>query len=496
MTNTVIFDDVITLYWDKEWNLPDEIEYEIFLDNRFVGKTQTTHFELKGLQPSKAYEVRILRNGECLFAQTLSTCGLKKRIDVTKAPYFAVGDGCTLNTVALQKAIEDCGAGECVYIPQGTFLTGSLTLHSDMELYVSKGAVLQGTTNVADYLPKVKSRYEGNERECYRSLLHLGTLDHEKGCTCKNIVIRGGGSILGGGYELYKNTVETEREYLLKNDPAYAERERNSSWKDWEPGRARGRLIHICNTENITIANLTLGQGAAWNVQFIYSKNILTFGCKIISEGIPNGDGWDPDSCQNCTIFDCDFETGDDAIAIKSGRNLQGYQIGIPCTNVRIFDCRGRKGIALGSEMSGGVSDVYIWDCQFPYSRTGLRFRSTRKRGGYIRNVKVRNCIFVDLHIWSNMEMNNDGEPAGVLPKMENIEIENLELTGMSRKQDGSGYEPIEVLRLRGNPEERYFLNDIRIRNLKIHARCDGQLQQFEIEHVKNIYIEGLHFIQ
>ncbi len=491
----ITYENSITLYWEKEWDLSDGIEYRIYLNDRLIGKTIKTHYTLQNLQSETIYSIKVERFGEILAKQEVKTKKTKRKIDVSKAPYFAIGDGKTVNTAKIQKAIDDCKENEAVYIPEGIFMTGALKLHSNMELFVAPKAVLQGTANADDYLPKMRSRFEGIERECYKPLLSLGELDHTKGCSWGNVVIRGGGSILGGGFALYEAIVEQERNYLLTSDSTYAEREAQMSWKNTEPGRARGRLFQINNSENIVIDNLTLGNGPAWNVHFIYCENITVSNCKIISDGIPNGDGIDPDSCNNFTVFNCTFETGDDAIAVKSGKNPQGNIINRPCMNVQIFDCRGRKGIALGSEMSGGLENIKIWDCEFVCSRTGLRFRATRKRGGYIKNVKVRNCKFIDLHILAAMEMNNDGEGAGVLPVIKDIEIENLELTGMTRKHDGSGFEPIEVLRLRGNEEKEYYLQNIKIRDLKIHRRSDGQLQQFEFENFKDVTIENFQFI-
>ena len=493
---TIIYDDSLTIYWEKEWDLKDGLEYTVFLNGEPVKTTNNTHVTVRNLRAETKYLVTVKRANEVLAETSVITAKTKRRIDVTQAPYFAVGDGKTVNTQAIQKAIDDCGVNDCVYIPAGVFMTGALKLHSNMELYVSTGGTLQGTANLADYSPKIKSRFEGIERECYQPLLHLGELDYTKGCLFGNVVIRGGGSILGGGYPLYEAIVDAERSYLLATDPTYPERESKMAWKNTEAARARGRLFQIDNSENVVVSNLTLGNGPAWNVHFIYCKDIIVHGCKVVSDGIPNGDGIDPDSCTNVAIFDCEFETGDDAIAVKSGKNPQGNIINRACTNVQIFDCRGRKGIALGSEMSGGVENIKIWDCEFLHSRTGLRFRSTRKRGGYIKNVKVRNCKFIDLHIMAAMDMNDDGESSYKLPIIKDVEIENLELTGMTRKHDGSGYEPIEVLRLRGNKEQEYFLDNIRLKNIKIHRRADGNMQQFEIENVKNVLLDGLHFIE
>ena len=125
----------------------------------------------------------------------------KRRIDITQAPYLAKGDGKALNTAAIQQAIEDCKEDEMVYVPAGTFLTGALTLHDHMELYLEEGAVLQGSSNPEDYLPRIPSRFEGTERECYQSLLNLGVMDHRAGCTSEDVLIRGKGTISGRAHD-------------------------------------------------------------------------------------------------------------------------------------------------------------------------------------------------------------------------------------------------------------------------------------------------------
>ena len=110
------------------------------------------------------------------------------------------------------------------------------------------------------------------------------------------------------------------------------------------PGRVRPRLINMSNCQNIILSGVTLRNGASWNVHMIYSDTIVTNHCTFYSENVWNGDGWDPDSSTNCTIFDCNFYTGDDSIAIKSGKNPEGNKIGRPTKHIRIFDCRSAYG--------------------------------------------------------------------------------------------------------------------------------------------------------
>ena len=104
------------------------------------------------------------------------------------------------------------------------------------------------------------------------------------------------------------------------------------------PGRVRGRLINMSNCQNVVTSGITMQFGPAWNIHMIYSKDITTCGCKIVSKGVWNGDGWDPDSSENCVVFNTEFRTHDDAIAIKSGKNPEGNVINRPTKNVYIFN--------------------------------------------------------------------------------------------------------------------------------------------------------------
>ena len=167
----IIFDNEITLWWEHV-SLPEKGAFLLELNGKVHGKTKKTHYQFVGLSSKTEYKIRVSivdsegvvceELGE-VFAETIAT---KECIDVTKAPYFAVADGKTLNTLALQRALDDCGANKMVYFPAGVFLTGALNVHSNTEIYLEKDAVLQGTSNDKDYLPKRKSRVVGVEREC------------------------------------------------------------------------------------------------------------------------------------------------------------------------------------------------------------------------------------------------------------------------------------------------------------------------------------------
>lgn len=496
MINYLVFDDEITLYWDKQLQVAKVPVYKIFLDGKEIANTQKSHCIISGLSEKTKYNIGINlvseKGAESIFSKQLITSAKKRRIDVTKAPYNAKGDGVSVNTTVLQKAIDDCGEDECVYIPEGVFLTGALNLHSNIEIYIEDGGVLQGTSNLNDYTPKIKSRFEGIEMMCYRSLINMGELDRNGGYTCENVIIRGGGTIYGGGRELAENTIKFEKERLkefLEQNADYVATCENS---DTIPARSRGRLINISNCKNAVIGNVKLGFGPAWNVHMIYSSDIVTYGCTIHSEDIWNGDGWDPDSSENCTIFDCEFFTGDDAVAIKSGKNPEGNVINKPCKNIKVFDCISHfgHGITIGSEMSGGVSDVRIWNCDLRKSQYGVQIKGTKKRGGYVRKIHVNDCD-VSRILMQSVPYNDDGISATTPPIFEYCFFENLNITGVSIEKDGNaaGCNPIEIS---GFDLPEYFIKNIEFKNITIDTSDCGVNRGIVLQRCNGIVLENV----
>lgn len=475
-------DESITLYWDKPDCSARGDRYQVFLNRELYGDTDKTHYRIEGLEAEEEYVVQV---GSAEIH--LKTEKKKVLLDVTKAPYYAAGDGKTMNTQAIQRAIDDCTKDEAVYIPGGIFLTGALRLHSDMELYLEKEAVLQGTDRVEDYLPKIWSRFEGTELECYSSLLNLGTLDSKSGYNCRNVVIRGGGTIAGGGKSLAENVIEMEKKNLAAHLQDMGERINEYEKPETIPGRARPRLINMSNCQNITLSGVTLKNGASWNVHMIYSDSIVTNGCTFYSENVWNGDGWDPDSSTNCTIFDCTFYTGDDSIAVKSGKNPEGNEINRPSEHIRIFDCRSvcGHGITIGSEMSGGINDVAIWDCDMGRSIYGIEIKGTKKRGGYVRNILVKDCVTARI-LFHSVGYNDDGAGASAPPVFEQCTFENVDVLGeyLDKENQWTGCEAIELC---GFDRSGYELKNIEFRNIRIGCPGRERKQAISLQFCENI---------
>lgn len=481
-----ISDSTITLFWDQPDDAHPGSIYRIRLDGSEAAKVDKTHVTFLDLEPDTEYDFAVCMSDEGEYGDfepmlkgSFRTLQRKRTIDVTAEPYNAVGDGETLNTVAIQCALDDCGPNDRVVIPEGTFLTGALFMRSDTELTVRHGGVLQGSSNPKDYEPRVWSRFEGIERECYASLINVGTVDHEAGFTTSNVTINGDGAILGGGAELMHRTIDAQREAMKDELAAMADYVATCENADTIPGRVRGRLITVANAQNVELYGLTVGNGASWNVQAVYSDMFVTYNCAFTSQGVWNGDGWDPDSSTNCFLFASHFDTGDDMVAIKSGKNPEGNAIGRPTKHVRIFDCTSTHGhgIAIGSEMSGGVEDVSIWDVDIARSRYGIHIKGTPKRGGYVRDVRVRDCEVACVTVHA-VGYNDDGEPGPDVPFFEGFRFERLRVLGRfwgDERADGSvDVHPTTAVLIKGFDKPGHEVRDVVLRDIVLGGVPSG----------------------
>ncbi len=494
MINSIItFSDII-FYWDLFDCTSENQQYFVYLNDEYVLDTNKTHFALRDISPKDGVvDIYTDADKQSLFYHTeYSLKPEPKFIDVSLPPYNAVGDGETLNTEALQRAIDACGKNECVYIPEGTYLTGALNLHSDMELYIEKGGVLQGSAEPETYLPKIWSRFEGYEMECYQSLLNMGNIKNRDEISCRNILIHGGGKICGGGRPLAENVISVEKERLKAYMESLGEEIGTYENENTIPGRLRPKLINISCSENVVIDNIELANGSCWNVHMIYSDNVITCNSSFYSHDVWNGDGWDPDSSTNCTLFNCDFNTGDDCVAIKSGKNPEGNIIGKPCKNIKVFDCRSLHGhgVTIGSEMSGGVSDVYIWDCDIRRTNQGLEIKGTKKRGGYVKNIHVYRSVLPRVMVHS-VSYNDDGEAAPNQPTFSDCVFENLVICGEALRYDKPEMKPCAAIEFVGLDETNRVKNIV-FKDIVIDNGKEAVMQNLLLQSVEGITISNL----
>lgn len=488
MINTIQYFDEITLWWEKPQS--GAYSYRATVSGGNTIETDKTHCTFSGLKASTEYtfEVETLFGGKSCSKESVvaKTAAAKQKVDVTK--FGANGDGKTMNTSALQKAADSLKKSEYLYFPKGVYLTGSISLHGDSEIYLDEGAVIQGSENFTDYLPKMTTRFEGLETQTYSPLIRIGTMDSKAAQTSRSVIIRGKGAILGGGKALCDAVIESEKERLKDFLAANAEYVKTCENEKTIPGRARPFLIDIANVKGIAISGITIGYGAAWNLHVLYCKDVSVFDCKFVSDGVWNGDGIDPDSTENMAIFGCLFNTHDDAIAIKSGKNPEGNKINRPTRHVRIFDCSGYpRGIAIGSELSGGIEDVAVWDCNMK----SFRIKTTKKRGGYVKNVRVFDSVFrAFVSLTTKYKCNDDGVGVDELTELRDFSFENVEIFGIG--DDRKTEFAVPPLQLIGFDDPSCYMRNVTLKNIVIHPNIDGEVQHFDIENVENISIENL----
>ncbi|MGX7131613.1 glycosyl hydrolase family 28 protein [Enterococcus songbeiensis] len=447
----------LTLIWNKPDKYMDVVAYDIYQDGKLIGSTpyNKTHFSLRNLDTDTKYDFFIeaiipqKNNNLKISSETLS-CETKKEssvIDITDAPYYIEKE--EIGTKILQQAINDCPKDGIVLIPEGTVvLSGAIELKSNMTLQID--GRLEGSKNPEDYRFNpaerkkypgsvnedglILTRYEGWEMFCYRSLINVGYLNTKDRLetNCQNVRICGSGVIYGGGNELGLAMREIYAD--TQSYPLYL--------SDGRPGRrARGRLLSFIQAKNVHLTGVTVENPPSWTIHMIYCDTVTTHGIHIKSQGIDNGDGWDPDSSQNCMIFDTTFDTGDDCIAIKSGKNPDGNKINIPTKNISIFDLKmiGGHGMAIGSEQSGGVEGVMLRDCLIQNTMFGLEMKAHNDRGGYIKNVLIQDCI-MDCFIAHSVPYNSDGNSASHLPNFSDISVKNSIINGSGRTIDIEGF--------------------------------------------------------
>lgn len=346
-----------------------------------------------------------------------------------------------INQRAINAAITACNkaGGGRVVVPAGIWNTGALTLKSNVNLVVEKGATLLFAFDPSLY-PIVPTRWEGLDCWNLQPLIYA--------YKAKNIGITGEGTIDGNGSnETWWKWCGaprfgwTEAQTVSQRNGSRARLQKMSedgvnmnSRKFGVKDGLRPQLINLNMCENILIENVTLLRSPFWVIHPLLSKNITVRGVHIWNEG-PNGDGCDPESCENVLIENCLFHTGDDCIAIKSGRNADGRVWNIPSKNMIVRGCKmedGHGGLVIGSEISGGCNNVFVENCEMdsPNLERVLRLKTNSCRGGviediYARNIKVGQCKEAVLKINLDYE-HNEICCRGFNPIVRNVFVDNV----------------------------------------------------------------------
>lgn len=276
--------------------------------------------------------------------------------------YGITGDGSTNWTHALNSLVEKMAAagGGRLYFPPGEYVSGSITLCSNLTLELESGAVLLASGDPADYPWVNDGRIPGWHEPTHQGILFaLGA---------QNIAVTGRGTIDGRG------------------------------WNWWHKyGKERPRSLQMIDCQKLLIEGITIRNSPAWTVHPVCCDDVTIHGITIRNPyDSPNTDGINPESCRNLHISDCTVDVGDDCVTLKSGTQSQPFINARPCENITITNCtmvHGHGGVVIGSEMSGGVRNVVISNCVFCGTDRGIRIKTRRLRGGVVEDIRVNNLI-------------------------------------------------------------------------------------------------------
>lgn len=415
--------------------------------------------------------------------------------------YGAVGNDKTDCTNAFRRAISACNkaGGGRVVVPAGSFLTGPIHLLSNVNLNLTANATIKFSKNPLDYLPLVFSRWEGMELMNYSPFIYAFGK--------KNIAITGSGTLDGqanndawwpwNGRPQYgwKTGAPNQR----KSRTALVEMiERKVPVRDRVFGEGhylRPQLIQPYRCQNVLIQGVSIKNSPMWEIHPVLCTNITIENVSISTHG-PNNDGCNPESCNDVLIKDCYFDTGDDCIAIKSGRNADGRRLNVPTENIVVQGCRmkdGHGGITIGSEISGGVRNLFAENCRLDSENLdhALRVKNNAMRGGvlenlYFRNIEIGQVAHAAITIDFNYE---EGEKGRFTPVVRNFVVNNLTSGKSKHALDVQGFKdaPIYDLSLTECSFRNVSQPDI-IKNVKglnfRNVRINGKLVESEVRNV------------
>lgn len=444
-----------------------------------------------------------------------------KTISFNITKYGAIPDGHFLNTKAIQKAIDECSAkgGGVVQVPHGLWLTGPIVLKSNVNLNLAQGATLLFTADKSQY-PLVKANWEG-----YPQMRNQSPISAE-GAT--NIAITGKGIVDGNGdgWRQVKKEKLTESQWRKlvasggvlsddkktwmpsqsfakgqsEKDPGRILAERSYDYYESVKDFLRPNLLVLTSCDKILLEGVTFQNSPAWCLHPLMSKNITVRNVFVKNPWYgQNGDGIDLESCSNVLIENSVFDVGDDALCMKSGRDADGRARAMPTKDVIIRGCTvyaSHGGFVIGSEMSGGANNIYVSNCTFMGSDIGLRFKTTRGRGGIVENIFIKDiymkdipgeAILFDMYYMAKDPVPLEGEKRE-LPKVEalpvdettpqfkNFHISNVYVNGAEK-----------AIFIRGLPE--MHVKGIRIENSVFQSKYGVDIQEASNIQLNNVKV-------
>lgn len=337
--------------------------------------------------------------------------------------FGAVSDGATLNTKAINDAIKAANArgGGKVVIPEGLWLTGPIELLSNVNLYTEPNALVVFTGDFDAY-PIITTSFEGMKtRRCQSpisarhaeniAITGYGTFDGS-GDSWRPVkkdkltasqwskLVNSGGVLDSSGKVWYPTAGSLKGAMACKmfNNPEGIETD--AGWEEIKPW-LRPVMMNIVKSKKVLLEGVTFKNSPSWCLHPLSCEHITINNVKVFNPWYSqNGDAIDLESCKNALIVNSVFDAGDDAICIKSGKDEEGRKRGEPCQNVIVKNntvLHGHGGFVVGSEMSGGVKNIYVADCTFLGTDVGLRFKSTRGRGGVVENIHIANIYMINI---------------------------------------------------------------------------------------------------
>ena len=462
--------------------------------------------------------------------------------EVNIVDFGGVGDGVTLNSDAFAKAIDDLSlqGGGKVVVPTGVWLTGPITMKDNIELHIKPDAVLLFSTE-RDLYPIVETVFEGlDTKRCISPINAVGA---------KNIAITGGGTIDGNGdswRQVKKSKIAPSQWKALLKSGGFTN-EKGDIWypdstsyrgavvsdafnvpqgltrdEEWESVKTylRPVMISFKDCENVLLEDCLFQNSPCWNIHPLMCKNVIINNVTVRNPWYSqNGDGLDVDSCENVLVINSSFDVGDDAICIKSGKNEDGRRRARPCKNLIVDNCivfHGHGGFVVGSEMSGGVSNIKVSNCRFLGTDVGLRFKSCRGRGGVVENIYIEDIVMMniptepllfDLHYGGKSAVEAAAEGASpydvefvpadeTTPQFKDIFIKNIVCSGAARAMYFNGIpeknienivvENCEIVSDKG--ADLRYSNGVTLKNINV-KQSEGE--GYIIANCKNVLLEN-----
>lgn len=456
--------------------------------------------------------------------------------EVNIRDFGALSDGVTLNTEAINnaiKAVNSKGGGK-VIIPEGLWLTGPVVLLSNVNLYAEKNALIVFSSDTSLY-PIIDASFEGlDTKRCQSPISAMNA---------ENIAITGSGVFDGAGdrWRPVKKDKMTERQW---KNLVSSGGEVDENGKVWYPdagalkasvlvtGQNNGQkeitdeewtymkswlrpvMLSIVKSKRILLEGVTFKNSPGWCIHPLSCESLTLNDVKVFNPWYSqNGDALDVESCKNVLVTNCFFDAGDDAICLKSGKDEDGRRRGEPCENVIIKNntvLHGHGGFVIGSEMSGGVRNVYVSGCSFVGTDVGLRFKSTRGRGGVVENIFIDNINMIDIpNDALTMDLYyavNDSPETPIpdvneeTPVFRNIYISNVLCRGAGRAVYFNGLPemPLKNIFIKNmtitNAKKGIVINQasqVNMENIKVE---DPETPDIQIENATGIIINGKEY--